>query len=67
MIKQLGFGATAPVAGPAAFGGSASATDIVVDIVNVLGMQVPVHEVAGASPENCAGNGASAGGTAQGG
>jgi hypothetical protein len=36
-------------------------------LVNVLGVLAPVREVAGASPENCAGNGASAGGTAQGG
>ncbi|MEV4054805.1 hypothetical protein AB0J55_26710 [Amycolatopsis sp. NPDC049688] len=38
------------------------------ETVNVLVVQVPLHHVAaGASPENCAGTGASAGGAAQGG
>jgi hypothetical protein len=103
VIKQLGFVATALAAGLAAFGGSASATDITFathpvdqdnqfglanvqnlhavhnldpvgglcdNTVNVLGVQVPLHDVgqfSGSSPDNCAAGGGADGGTAQGG
>jgi hypothetical protein len=116
VIKQLGFVATALAAGMAAFGGSASATNVSVaghpvdsseqfglignvqdlDVlhnvnvvggvcendINVLGVQVPVHDTAngigipvlspgeheaeGQNPDNCAAGEIADGGTAQG-
>jgi len=76
VIKQFGFVATALAAGPAAVGGVCD------DNVDVLGVQVPVHDVAqgidvpvlspgaheagGSSPSNCASGAIADGGTAQG-